>query len=536
MHASSWVLAKVVGGVPCPGFVGKHDAFNHAGISQTPLMMVTPPLSSGLPRRDGLLMRSCPHPLHPTRRCGLGGTPSEHGQTWMLSCQRQQRQQPSPTGTNNSPTALLEAQRASSPSSGTQPSIEDRAERMFAIARSLHLRRHRSKASRRIALKIFRETLRLRPAWKETDTRFAVDSGIDHVFQGFSCEYVQATPTGSTPKNGPEISRTGDREDVRRLRAALARIGYNARTVQQRFGVSDARRLPGPYYLRKNFDHNHAAVVASMGPAKDALDVAIRLFLLGVALPREHVEGALGLDFLGAADRLGMVGECPVDPLLTVSLVQLFPLDGEALLPTPSSPSVDGDPSLPGNSLEYVCGSSNNRSGSTRRSSTCGGSGGGGSGGGGIGTESSRIDRDSRRKCSSARTGLPSTSLSQQQFHRPGGTDSSEVDGEMSGSIPAETATTSPAANWGVVAASDMVFATDWPPPGSTALTEEPVMYIGPDSIGLVQHVPPASRRGQGEMPERATVVPPQARSEGGGGKDWDSQCVDGERGDQRRR
>lgn len=35
-----------------------------------------------------------------------------------------------------------------------------------------------------------------------------------------------------------------------------------------------------------------------------------------------------------------------------------------------------------------------------------------------------------------------------------------------------------------------MVFATDWPPPGSTALTEEPVMYIGPDSIGLVQHAP----------------------------------------------
>ncbi|CAB1114608.1 unnamed protein product [Ectocarpus sp. CCAP 1310/34] len=563
MQVSSWALAKVVGGVPCPGLVGEHDAFNHAGIGQTPLMMVTPPLSSGLPRHDGLLMRSCPHPLHPTRRYGLGGTPSKHGRAWMLSCQQQQRQQPSPAGTNNSPAALLEAQRESSTSSGTQPAIEDRAERMFAIAGSLHLRRHRSRASRRIALKIFRETLRLRPAWKETDTRFAVESGIDDVFQGFSCEYVQATPTGSPPKNGPGISRTGNREDVRRLRSTLARIGYNARTIQRRFGISDARRLPGPYYLLKNLDHNHAAVVASMGPAKDALDVAIRLFLLGVALPRAHVEGALGLDFLAAVDRLGMVGECPVDPLLMVSLVQLFPLDGEALLPPTTaaaappppgvtaptcpirtSPSVDGDPSFPGKSLEPDNGSSS-WSSYSQSSSACSGSG----GCGGVGSKDTkkrsegtdtasggRIDRDGSRTCGGAQTGLRSPSLYQQQAHRPGGTYSSEVDGEIDGPVPAETATTSHAANWGVVAASDMVFATDWPPPGSTALTEEPVMYIGPDSIGLVQHVPPKSRRGQVEMPERATVVPPQAGSEGGSGKDLDSQCAGGESGDRRRR
>ncbi|CAN0521647.1 unnamed protein product, partial [Ectocarpus sp. 8 AP-2014] len=281
-----------------------------------------------------------------------------------------------------------------------------------------------------------------------------------------------------------------------------------------------------------------------------------------------HVEGALGLDFLEAADRLGMVGECPVDPLLMVSLVQLFPLNGEALLPPlataaatppppppgvtartypiPSSPSVDDDPSLPGNSLEHVSGSGSSRSSSTRSSSACGGSGGGGSSGGSKGAKKNsegtdtvsggRIDGDSSRNCSSARTGLPSTSLSQQQSHRPGGTDSSEVDGEIRGPIPAETATISPAANWGVVAASDMVFATDWPPPGSTALTEEPVMYIGPDSIGLVQHLPPKSHRGQREMPESATVVPPQARSGGEDAKGLDRQCVGGESGGQRRR
>lgn len=165
MHVSPWVLAKIVGGVPCPSSVGRHHTFNNnGGIGQTPITRATP-LSFGLPRNDGLLMQSYPHPLHSTRRCGLSVNPSKHGQAWMLY-QQQQRQQPLPADTNNGPVALLGPQWESSPSSGTQPATEDRAERMFAIARSLHLRRHRSKASRRIALKIFRETLRLRPAWK----------------------------------------------------------------------------------------------------------------------------------------------------------------------------------------------------------------------------------------------------------------------------------------------------------------------------------------------------------------------------------
>ncbi|CAN0144134.1 unnamed protein product, partial [Hapterophycus canaliculatus] len=69
-----------------------------------------------------------------------------------------------------------------------------------------------------------------------------------------------------------------------------------------------------------------------MGRPKDPLDVAIRLFLLGLALPRVQAERSLGRDFLECAGRLGMLGQCPVDPLLLVSLVQLFPLDAEALL------------------------------------------------------------------------------------------------------------------------------------------------------------------------------------------------------------
>ncbi|CAM9373576.1 unnamed protein product, partial [Chrysoparadoxa australica] len=37
---------------------------------------------------------------------------------------------------------------------------------------------------------------------------------------------------------------------------------------------------------------------------------------------------------------------------------------------------------------------------------------------------------------------------------------------------------------------NNMLIVTDFPPPHSISLTEEPVMYIGVDSIGLVQHAP----------------------------------------------
>ncbi|CAM9751899.1 unnamed protein product, partial [Heterosigma akashiwo] len=36
----------------------------------------------------------------------------------------------------------------------------------------------------------------------------------------------------------------------------------------------------------------------------------------------------------------------------------------------------------------------------------------------------------------------------------------------------------------------NMLFFTDWPPPCATGLGEEPVMYVGPDSLGLVRHAP----------------------------------------------
>lgn len=131
------------------------------------------------------------------------------------------------------------------------------------------------------------------------------------------------------------------------------------------------------------------------------------MFLLGLAVSRTVVEQTLGRETLGALHHLGMIGECPVDDSLVVSLVQLFPLDATVMLPSSLEPQ-----------------------GRTPRAM--------------------RPARDEK---------------SEGEFsHRES-----------------------------IASASDLVFATDWPPPGSTALEEEPVMYIGPDSVGLVQHAPQAA-------------------------------------------
>lgn len=127
-----------------------------------------------------------------------------------------------------------------------------------------------------------------------------------------------------------------------------------------------------------------------------------------------------------------------MDPSLLVSLVQLFPLDAEALSPS-SEPAHD--------------------------------------------------DECSREQASTAATG-PSGRRQRGGGEMTGGEGQAEVGGQGSGSRAREKAKAAACGVDGVAAASDLIFATDWSPPGSTALTEEPVMYIGPDSIGLVQHAP----------------------------------------------
>ncbi|CAM9971483.1 unnamed protein product, partial [Laminaria digitata] len=345
------------------------------------------------------------------------------------------------------------------------------AERRFAVARSLHLRRHRSRQARETALRLFRESMLLRPDWRETDTKFAVESGIDEVFAAFAF----AREKGFREEDyssycDPGVDRGGGAKSETSWDATLAGVGYTAFRVQERFGPAvgamGAQRLPGPYYLRKSLDHTHAATVASLGPPRDSLDVAIRLFLLGLALPRADLERSLGRKAVSSAVRLGMLGECPVDPSLLVSLVQLFPLDAEAL----SSPSAAAK-------------SSQNHEGSREQASAA------------------AIDPSEPRQ----REGKQETGREGQAG--VGGLGSRSLTGVGGrGSELREGVGASAAACGvdGVAAASDLIFATDWPPPGSTALTEEPVMYIGPDSIGLVQHAP---RRIASRPPGGADIV-----------------------------
>ncbi|CAN0394268.1 unnamed protein product, partial [Hapterophycus canaliculatus] len=86
--------------------------------------------------------------------------------------------------------------------------------------------------------------MRLRPEWKETDSRFAVESGIDDVLMAFSYAHDFSGDGGGA-----------SHDDVVCLRRHLDTWGYTARTVQERFGVGGVSRLPGPYYLRKSLDH-----------------------------------------------------------------------------------------------------------------------------------------------------------------------------------------------------------------------------------------------------------------------------------------
>lgn len=144
------------------------------------------------------------------------------------------------------------------------------AERMFRLGRALHLRRHRSPAARGIALKLFRDAMRIRPDWIATDSRFAVDSGINDVFAAFSCDEYDGTTsinrTGRGTGCGDERERdsVGAEVVVASLRAALDNVGYTAYRVQEKFGRAAAgpvqgQRLPGPYYLRKSIDHTHVS-------------------------------------------------------------------------------------------------------------------------------------------------------------------------------------------------------------------------------------------------------------------------------------
>lgn len=234
----SWIFPGISSGHRCPAFCG---ATPTAGGFLNREVCSYPALSYA----NSILLQSQQpdHPRYSVERHRLGGPiPS----TTAASTQIRAPQSLVPLSLSVEPTTFRQGRQHDANTSADAG--DDGAERMFATARALHLRRHRSPASRGLALKLFRETLRRRPAWKETDSRFAVESGIDEVFKSFSCQHQSACCTADT--------KAVD-NDLRCLRTTLAQIGYTARTMQERFGVAGGQRLPGPYYLRKSFDHRN---------------------------------------------------------------------------------------------------------------------------------------------------------------------------------------------------------------------------------------------------------------------------------------
>lgn len=197
-------------------------------------------------------------------------------------------------------------------SGATAAGAGDDAERRFAVARSLHLRRHRSRQARETALLLFRESMLLRPDWRETDSKFAVESGIDEVFAAFAFSrergfreedytYDCGVDTGGEQNGSWGMAGQGNNPDtgcdggsdflggaasdaanadvngaisdavgdaVGCLRRTLAGVGYTAFRVQERFGPAvgpmGAQRLPGPYYLRKSLDHTHVRGIENL--------------------------------------------------------------------------------------------------------------------------------------------------------------------------------------------------------------------------------------------------------------------------------
>lgn len=146
---------------------------------------------------------------------------------------------------------------------------------MFDVGRMLHLRRHRSPASRDIALSLFRDSMGLRPDWVTTDSRYAVDSRINHVLADFSCEnYHSEYDVSGSNGHGDNLPGVDCcvAEAVACFRRTLDGIGYKAYDLQERFertaaGPVPDQRLPGPYYLRKNFDHRQVSYDYGCGVA-----------------------------------------------------------------------------------------------------------------------------------------------------------------------------------------------------------------------------------------------------------------------------
>ena len=308
------------------------------------------------------------------------------------------------------------------------------AEVHFHLGRMLALQRTATGGRIDEAQAHFEQAMALQPDWSVFDSRLATPPGIN---RALSCFHEQ--PRSSRAARACE-------SDVASVRAVLAEHGYRACAVQGLLQYAGPP-TPGPFYLRKRIDHRLAAALPAQ-PARRGLDVLVRLFLLGVAVETTLVTEVLGAVAVGAFRRLGLVASLPThaDPSpakkYLISYVQLYPLSLAPALASAGDAARDclGVDAQAGGG-EVGCGGQDDD-----------------------GKTATAVLRVVERLVVAADKGLVTA----------GGTEVCDGD-ECEAMCGNKT-----------LAATELVVATDWPPPVSCTLHEEPVMYIGADSLGLV--------------------------------------------------
>jgi len=254
----------------------------------------------------------------------------------------------------------------------------------FKAANDLYLARCQSSEARAAAETAHLSALRLRPERLRVDGTLVAGNAINDVLVAFKSSTNEAQATTVT----------------RQLRLAFSEAGFTASAVRRRFGLPEEPNFGVDVMLAKRTASilQDSKLALKTQTAFDfhkltALEAFIQLFVLGLALPTEAVDRALGPTTLTALQQLGLVGGCPdvgqKPSEWLVAAVAVTPL----AVPRYQG---DSDESMPG-------------------------------------------------KVSSPDSGGTTV---------------------------------------------DVWIATDWRPPVAIALTEEPVMYLGPDSIALLRHLP----------------------------------------------
>jgi Methyltransferase small domain len=201
------------------------------------------------------------------------------------------------------------------------------------------MQRHWDEAHRTECCELYHNSQRLNPQWAVPDGKLATSVVINAALSDFA-----------DPEQSAEALRS-----AACIRAALDAANYTAAAVQSRLGVQRALPTAGPYYLLKHVDHTSSM---RLPPPANALDVLIRVFLLGLASTPAALQAAVGSEALAALQSLKLVGRSPAQPSLLLPHVQLFPLNVNAAvagvspldvvlatdLPPPSSAALAEEP------------------------------------------------------------------------------------------------------------------------------------------------------------------------------------------------